>query len=142
MNGPELWGWSTGPLSIAFWGWEDAGGLEGRLERAPRVVHSACIASGVSEYVRPCKRSNAGKEAKSVFGRTIGALTSGDGKAPGLSAVHAIGSVSKDSFIPKAHGRDRVDKTVKAEAAAQKVEKPQAVSAAVETGRGVPNTSG
>ena len=22
---PELWGWSTSPLTIPFWGWEEAG---------------------------------------------------------------------------------------------------------------------
>lgn len=27
VSRPELWGWSTGPLTIAFWGWEDSRGL-------------------------------------------------------------------------------------------------------------------
>lgn len=141
MNSPELWGWSTGPLSIVFWGWEDAGGLGGRLERAPSVVHCDSNAACVSEYAPPCRRTSPGKEAKSVSGRFPGAIIAGDDKAPGLSVVHASGSVSKNSFIPKAQGRDLVGKTVKEKALAPKVEKPPVESAAVETGHGVPNIS-
>jgi len=68
-------------------------------------------------------------------------VISGDDKAACLSVVHATGSVSKNSFIPKAHGCAHVGKTVKEKAAATTVEVPPVESVSVETGRGAPNIS-
>lgn len=35
---PELWGWSTSPLTLQFWGWEDAGVIQNIITGIPRVV--------------------------------------------------------------------------------------------------------
>lgn len=50
---PEFWGWSTSPLTIAFWGWEDAR----ELVKARRGCISALVHHGqvqwTSAYLPP-----------------------------------------------------------------------------------------
>ncbi len=40
MVDPLLWGWSTTPITITFWGWEDAAGLANIITGVSRVVHA------------------------------------------------------------------------------------------------------
>lgn len=44
MANPQLWGLSTSPLTISFWGWEEAETLNGVISGIPRIVHVAAQA--------------------------------------------------------------------------------------------------
>ncbi|MCC6503469.1 MAG: hypothetical protein IT362_10080 [Deltaproteobacteria bacterium] len=142
MNNPQFWGWSTGPLSIPFWGWEDAARLKGRFKRAPVVVHASLLPGVAHKLERPCAHSTAARQMKRVCASYSGVAVVSPAKAPGTSIVHSTCRLSNKRPITKTQCHAFVEKVVKEKAATASAQAASPVCVMVGDERGVPNISG
>lgn len=142
MNNPEFWGWSTGPLSMSFWGWEDAARLKGRVERAPGVVHASRLPGVAHKLERPCAHSTVARQMKCVLASYSGVAVVSPARVPGIAIVHSTCCLSNGRSIPKAQGHAFVEKVVKEKAASPSAQATSPACVMVGDKRGVTNISG
>lgn len=107
MAQPQLWGWGTAPLSIAFWGWERSDGPAAeRLERAPGLVHVRGLSWSCSQGRPVAGRTVACGNPPSVCLAPGAAIISASGAAHGAigmcAASGAITVVRCDAAAGKA----------------------------------------
>lgn len=112
MNHPEFWGWSTGPLTIHFWGWENAFILN-KLACAPRLVHDVRLPWVALEARRSCIVASVINAQKSVCGSSPGVTVADGAHVPGVCCEEFAQSVSCCRYTPKVQNNARFEKIVK-----------------------------
>ena len=116
MTHPEFWGWSTGPLTIRFWGWENASDLKERFACAPRVVHGAQLPCVVLDLPRQCIVASVESPLISVLGYYQVVTVASAPQATGICCDEAAQLVSSGRAIPKVQNNPAVEKVVKGKA--------------------------
>lgn len=111
MTHPEFWGWSTGPLTIHFWGWENASSLKERFGCAPRLVHDVRLPWVALDETRSCIVASASTPPKSVRGSYPG-ITVSEAHVQGVCCEESAYLVSCCSSTPKTQNIVRVEKVV------------------------------
>lgn len=141
MNNPELWGFSTVPLTFPFWGWEDSSDLKRRFERAPSLVHPAQL-SGVASGLAQARSVGAViSPLRSITASYSGVTVAGLVQVPSFSVVKTACCLSINGFTPKAQSHAFIDKVVKGQSRTPLAEAASRVCVRVDEKRGVPNIS-
>lgn len=112
MIHPEFWGWSTGPLTIHLWGWENASSLNERFACAPRLVHDVRLPGVALEVRRSCIVAFVASAPKSVCGSYPGVTVASD-HVPGICCEDSAQLVSYCRSTPKVQNNACVEKVVK-----------------------------
>jgi hypothetical protein len=112
MTRPELWGWSTAPLTIDLWGWEDASD-KGRLARAPRMVQAESLSWAVLDAPRSCAVVSVSGSSKSVRGYYHTVTVASASGVPSICCAQSAYGVSCGRATPKVHNSASVEKVVK-----------------------------
>jgi len=114
MAHPGLWGWSTGPLTIHFWGWENASSLNKRFQCAPRLVHAGQLPWVTLDEPRSCIVAAVTITPKSVCGSYPSRVTVASGAhVPGICREESAHLVSCCRSTPKVQNNACVEKVVK-----------------------------
>jgi len=117
MTHPEFWGWSTGPLTIQFWGWENASDLKERFACPPRVVHGAQLPCAVLDIPRQCIVAAVESPLISVLGYYPVVTVASASQVAGICCEEAAQLVSSGRAIPKVQNDPAgVEKVVKGKA--------------------------
>lgn len=112
MTHPEFWGWSTGPLTIHLWGWENASDLNKRFSCAPRLVHAGQLPWVALDAARSCVVAAVASAPKSVCGSYTGVTVASD-HVPGICCEESAQLVSCCRSMPKVQNNACVEKVVK-----------------------------
>lgn len=113
MNHPEFWGWSTGPLTIHFWGWENASSLNGRFACAPRLVHDGQLPWMALEVRRSCIVASVTNAQKFVCGSSPGVTVASKAHVPAICREEPAHLVSCCRSTPKVQNNASIEKVVK-----------------------------
>ena len=141
MNNPELWGFSTVPLTFPFWGWEDSSDLKRRFERAPGLVHLAQAPGVASVLARERTVAAVVSPPKFACASYSGVTAAGFVQVPSCSIVKTTRHLSTKGFTPKAQNHAFVEKVVKGQARTPLTEAASPVCVRADEKRGVPNIS-
>lgn len=141
MNNPELWGFSTVPLTFPFWGWEDSADLKRRFERAPGLVHSAQSPGVASVPARQRTVAAVVSPLKFVCASYSGVTVAGFVQVPSFSIGKATRCLSNGGFTPKAQSCSCVEKVVQVKTHTPLTEAACPICVRVDEKRGVPNIS-
>lgn len=112
MNHPEFWGWSTAPLTIRSWGWENATELNDRFARSPRLVHAGQLPWVVLDAARSCIAASVEIPQKFVCGSYPGVIVVNDHVSCVCCEEESAQSVSS-RLTPKVQNKKCVEKIVK-----------------------------
>lgn len=113
MTHPEFWGWSTGPLTIRFWGWENASDLKGRFGCVPRVVHVEPLPWVALGLERFCVVASAASPPKYISASYSGITVASTGQVPGVCLTQSASGISSGRVTPKVQKNPCVEKIVK-----------------------------
>lgn len=116
MTHPEFWGWSTGPLTIQFWGWENASDLKERFACPPRVVHGQQLPCVALDLPRQCIVAAVESPLISVRGYYPVVTVASVPQVTGICCEEAAQLVSSGRAIPKVQNNPGVEKVVKGKA--------------------------
>lgn len=139
MADPGLWGWSTAPLAIRFWGWENASDLK-RFPSAARVVHR-CHLFWVA-IDTPWQGIVASRAAtpKSVSDYHAGVIAAGGSQAAVVYSVQST-NLSNGCSTPELQKNASVGKVVKSNFQAPSPVGEWPVAAFAEDHRPIPRIS-
>lgn len=112
MAHPEFWGWSTGPLTIHLWGWENASDLNRRFARAPRLVQDVRLSCVAFEARQSCIAASGAIAQKSICGSYPGVIVVND-HVPGVCCEEESAQSVSCRSTPKVQNNARVEKVVK-----------------------------
>lgn len=141
MIEPGLWGWSTGPLALHFWGWEDSRDINGAHAGSATLVHAESFPLIALKHEERCVIASGESPAKLAVASYSGVVVSCHDLAPAVSILRSACCLALGRPVQKAIDAACVGRVVRCSSPVSSVEAPPVVCASVEMDSLVPKIS-